>query len=79
MHHRLMRSYQDTAFAVLGRYDILYGGHKSDAGVGVDFYIVVDFASPRPLKRVSNKTARISFVFGSTEGYGVWKDWESLG
>jgi hypothetical protein len=36
-----MRTYQHTAFTDLDRYDILYGGHKSDAGV--DFYIDVDF------------------------------------
>jgi hypothetical protein len=29
-----MRTYQHTAFIVLDRYDILRGGHKSDAGVG---------------------------------------------
>jgi hypothetical protein len=29
-----MRTYQHTAFTVLDRYDILYGRHKSDAGVG---------------------------------------------
>jgi hypothetical protein len=29
-----MRTYQYTAFTVLDRYDIFYGGHKSDAGVG---------------------------------------------
>jgi hypothetical protein len=29
-----MRTYQHTAFTALDRYDILYGGHKSDAGVG---------------------------------------------
>jgi len=34
IYRRRMRSYQDTASAVLDRYDILYGGHKSDAGVG---------------------------------------------
>jgi hypothetical protein len=28
-----MRIYQHTALAVLDSYDILYGGHKSDAGV----------------------------------------------
>jgi hypothetical protein len=32
-----MRTYQNTDFAVLDKYDIFYGGHKSDAGVGVDF------------------------------------------
>jgi hypothetical protein len=29
-----MRTYQDIAFTVLDRYDILYVGLKSDAGVG---------------------------------------------
>jgi hypothetical protein len=29
-----MRTYQHTAFTVLDGYDILYSGHKSDAGVG---------------------------------------------
>jgi hypothetical protein len=29
-----MRTYHHTAFTVLDRYDILYGGHESDAGVG---------------------------------------------
>jgi len=33
MHRKRMRTYQHTAFAVLDRYDIFYGGHKSDAGV----------------------------------------------
>jgi hypothetical protein len=42
-----MRAYQHIAFTVLDRYDILYDGHKSDAGVGVDFEIYMDFASPQ--------------------------------
>jgi hypothetical protein len=29
-----MRTYQLTTFTVLDRYDIFYGGYKSDAGVG---------------------------------------------
>jgi hypothetical protein len=29
-----MRSCQHTVINVLDRYDIFYGGHKSDAGVG---------------------------------------------
>jgi hypothetical protein len=29
-----MRSYQHTTFAVLDRYDTLFGAHKTDAGVG---------------------------------------------
>jgi hypothetical protein len=32
-----MRTYQHTAFTVLDIYDILYGGHENDAGIGVDF------------------------------------------
>jgi len=28
-----MRTYQHTAYTVLDRYDILYGGDKSDTGV----------------------------------------------
>jgi hypothetical protein len=40
-------------------------------GVGVDFYIFMDFASPQRLKRVGNRTARFRCVFGSTDGYGV--------
>jgi hypothetical protein len=30
-----MRTYQYTAFNVLDRYNILYGRHKRDAGVGL--------------------------------------------
>jgi hypothetical protein len=44
-------------------------------GVGVDFYIDMDFASPQSLKRVRKRTARFCCVFDSTEGYGVWKNW----
>jgi hypothetical protein len=29
-----MRTYQRTPNAVVDRYDIFYGGHKSDSGVG---------------------------------------------
>jgi hypothetical protein len=29
-----MRTYQHPAFAIVDRYDTLYCGHKSDAGVG---------------------------------------------
>jgi len=34
---RAFLKFQHTAFTVLHRYGILYGGHKRDAGVGVDF------------------------------------------
>jgi hypothetical protein len=30
-----MRAYKHNAFAVLDRYDMFYGGHESDAGVGL--------------------------------------------
>jgi hypothetical protein len=36
IYPRRLRTYQHTAFTVLDRYDILYDGHKSDAGVGSD-------------------------------------------
>jgi len=32
-----MRTYEHTTATALERYDIFYGGHKSDDGVGVDF------------------------------------------
>jgi len=34
MYRRRIRTYQHTAFTVLDRYDILYGGHESDAAGG---------------------------------------------
>jgi hypothetical protein len=34
IHSRRMRTYQHITFTVLDRYDIFYGGYKSDAGVG---------------------------------------------
>jgi hypothetical protein len=74
MYRTRMHSYQDTAFAVLDKYDILYGGHKTDAGVGSGRrrrFLDVDFASPRRQKRVRNRTERISCVFGVIEGYRV--------
>jgi hypothetical protein len=40
-------------------------------GVGVDFEIDMDFASPQRLKRVRNRTARFRCVLGSTDRYGV--------
>jgi hypothetical protein len=42
-----IRSIQDTATIALDRYDILYAGEKIEAGVGVSFYIDMDFASPQ--------------------------------
>jgi hypothetical protein len=68
-----MRTYQHTAFAVFDGYDIVYGGNKSDAGVGVgvDFYIDMDFASPQRCESVYSRTARFRCVFGSTDSYGI--------
>jgi hypothetical protein len=40
-------------------------------GVGVDFYIYKDFASPQSYKSVRNRTERFRCVFDSTDGYGV--------
>jgi hypothetical protein len=33
IHRTRMHTYEHTTFAVLDRYDILHGEHKSDAGV----------------------------------------------
>jgi hypothetical protein len=38
-----MCAYQHISFTVLDRYDMLYGGHKSDAGVDSDIYMELDF------------------------------------
>jgi hypothetical protein len=48
-------------------------------GVGVDFQFDMNFGSTQRLKRVRNVTARFLCVFGSTDRYGVWRDWVSLG
>jgi hypothetical protein len=40
-------------------------------GVGVDFQIYKDFASPQSFERFRNRTARFRCVFGSTDVYGV--------
>jgi hypothetical protein len=48
-------------------------------GVGVEFEIDMDFASPQRLKRVRNRTERFRCVVGSTDGYGVGKNRVSLG
>jgi hypothetical protein len=46
-----MRTYQHIAVTVLDRYGILYGGHKSDAGVASGrrrrFLYCMDFAFPQ--------------------------------
>jgi hypothetical protein len=62
-----MRSYQHTALTVLDKYDILYGGHKSYAGVGfgrlrrfLDWY---GFCSSTTLRNVFLIELRDSVVF----------------
>jgi hypothetical protein len=40
--------------------------------------IFMDFASAQRLKCVGNRSARFRCVFGSTNGYGVRKDWVSF-
>jgi hypothetical protein len=40
--------------------------------------IFMDCASAQRLKRVGNRTARFRCVFGSTNGYGVRKNWVSF-
>jgi hypothetical protein len=47
--------------------------------VGVYFEIDMDSDSPHVVKRVRNRTARFRCVFGSTDAYGVRKNWERLG
>jgi hypothetical protein len=64
-----MRNYQHTAFALHDRYDLLYGGNKSDAGVGSGrrrrFHINMDFASPQRCEKctecpMSNENQELS-------------------
>jgi len=71
---RHMRSYRHTAFTVLYRYDIFYGAHESDAGVGSGRrrqFLDVSFGSPQRCERVRNRTARFRCFFGSIDGFGV--------
>jgi hypothetical protein len=65
-----MRTYQHTAFTLLDRYDLLYGGHKNDAGVGSYGFIWISLLQ-KSVKRVRNGTAPFRCVFGSTDAYGV--------
>jgi hypothetical protein len=71
-----MRSYQHDAFTVLDRYDILYGAHESDAGVGSErwrrFLDSYGFRFSTKLWNVFLIKLRDSVVFFvSTGGYGV--------
>jgi hypothetical protein len=62
-----MRTYHHAAFIVLDRYDILYDGHKSDAGVGsglrIRFLDWYGFRFCTALWNVSLIELRDSFVF----------------
>jgi hypothetical protein len=67
IHRRRMRTYQNTAFAVHDRYDMFYGGHKSDAGVGPGrrrrFLDLYGFRFSTTLWNVFVIQLRDSFVF----------------
>jgi hypothetical protein len=60
---------------VLDRYDKLYGGHKSDAGVGSGrrrrFLDSYGFRFSTTFERVRKRNSRFRCVFLSTDGYGV--------
>jgi len=62
-----MRTYQNTAVAVLDRYDTFYGGHTSDAGVGSErrrrFFDWHGFRSSRTLWEVFVTELREPVVF----------------
>jgi hypothetical protein len=76
-----MHTYEHTAFTVLDRYDILYGGHKSNAGVGLGrrrrfrasasiFTLIWISLFHNVVKRESNRTALFRCVFSNTDSYG---------
>jgi hypothetical protein len=63
-----MSTYQHTAFTVPDRYDILYGGHKSDAGVGSGRrrrFLDTDFASSQRCEACAQSPIQWSQVFFS--------------
>jgi hypothetical protein len=64
-----VRSSQDTAITVLGRYD-MHAGDRSDAGVGsglqVNFYVHMYFASP--YRRVRNSSASFGRILATKDG-----------
>jgi hypothetical protein len=70
---RRMRTSQHNAFAALNRYDILYGGHKSDAGVGSGrrrrFLMWISLLH-NVVKRVRNRTAD-SIMFSVVQTFTV--------
>jgi hypothetical protein len=77
-----MRTYQYTAFTVLDRYDTLYAVHKSDARVGSGrrrrFLNWFEFGFSTMFWNVFVKELRDSIVFGSRDGYGIWRNRVSL-
>jgi hypothetical protein len=74
---RAFLKFQHTDFTVLDRCDILYVGHKSDAGVGsgrrrqIFRLIWISLLHYVVVKRVRNRTARFCYAFGSTDCYGI--------
>jgi hypothetical protein len=78
-----MRTYEHTAFAVLGRYDMFYGGHKRRrrrfrASASI-FRLIWISLLPNVVERDRNRTARFHCVFSSTGGYGFSKNSVRLG
>jgi hypothetical protein len=67
-----MHTYQHPALSVVDRYVTLYGGHKSDAGVGSGrwrrFLDLYEFRFSTTLSNVSVIELRDSVVFGSKDG-----------
>jgi hypothetical protein len=73
---RRMPTNQHTAFTLLDIYDILYGGHKSNAGVGSGrrrrfFSLTWISLLHNVVKRVRNRTERFRCVFGGIDSNEV--------
>jgi hypothetical protein len=83
IQRRRMRTYQNTALAVLHRYGTLYGGYKSNAGVGSGrrrrFLDLYGFRFSTTLWNVFVIVSAIRCVFGSTACNRFWKNWVTLG
>jgi hypothetical protein len=80
-HFRLYSSVDACAFIrilpTLSLIDIIYCTADTKA-TPASLQIFMDFASAQRLKRVGNRTARFRCVFGSTNGYGIRKNWASF-
>jgi len=72
-----MRNYQHTAFPVLDRYDIFTVATK--ATPASIFRLIWIWLLHSVVKRVRNRTSRFRCDLDSADGYGVLKNWVSLG